>query len=244
MGNPGDAVQRLSPLHYKQIALKASMREYDGWLRAEDYGESAEREAEKALGHVGICDISPLEKLDIKGSNIDAFLEDMLTPKGVPRIPSEVSPLPGAPDGTAYACRLTKEHALVVGRPKQQELSRSPLDVPGFAPTNRCYLTNVTSVLAGLNVLGPSSTELLGELTQLDLSSHGRQARWCAEAGFAKVRSIIVRTDASSFDLFFGRDYAEYVWDELIHLGKSYSISPFGVAAYRLIRERKKETVR
>ena len=57
-----------------------------------------------------------------------------------------------------------------------------------------------------------------------------------------KVRSIVVRTGATSFDIFFGRDYAEYVWDELIHLGTKYSISPFGVAAYRLIHDQKETT--
>jgi glycine cleavage system aminomethyltransferase T len=191
---------------------------------------------------VGVSDISPVEKLDIKGRDIDAFLERRLTSKGVPRMPSEVSALPGTYDGPAYACRLTKEHAIMIGQPRQQEPIRSPLDAPGFAAADRCYLTNITSVLAGLNVLGPSSTELLKELTQLELSPPRGRAQWCSEGGFVKVRSIVVRTGATSFDIFFGRDYAEYVWDELIHLGTKYSISPFGVAAYRLIHDQKETT--
>jgi glycine cleavage system aminomethyltransferase T len=242
MGNASATVQRLSPLHYKHLALKASMREYDGWLRAENYGAPAEVEAEKALSHVGVCDVSPIEKLDIKGRNIDTFLEHTLASKDVPRMPSDVSALAGTHDGAAYTCRLTKEHAMMIGQPKQQEPIRSPLDAPGFAATDRCYLTNMTSVLAGLNIIGPSSTELLKELTQLDLSSRRERVQWCSEGGLAKVRSIVVRTGATSFDLFFGRDYAEYVWDELIHLGTKYSISPFGVAAYRLIHDQKETT--
>jgi sarcosine oxidase, subunit alpha len=242
MGTTSVAAQRLSPLHYKHLALKATMREYDGWLRPQSYGAPAEVEAEKALRHVGLCDISPVQKLDIKGGNIDVFLEGVLTAKAVPRSASEVSASPGTSDGPAYTCRLTKEHALMVGQPNQQQPIRSPLDAQGFAATGRCYLTSLTSVLAGLNVVGPSSARLLSELTQLDLSSHRERAQWCAEGGFAKVRSIIVRTGSTSFDLFFGRDYAEYMWDELVHLGTKYSISPFGVAAYGLIHERKEAT--
>src|SRR5271154_666114 len=95
MGTTSVAAQKLSPLHYKHLALKATMREYDGWLRPENYGAPAQVEAEKALSHVGVCDISPVQKLDIKGRNIDAFLADVLTSKGVPRVPSDVSTSPG-----------------------------------------------------------------------------------------------------------------------------------------------------
>lgn len=148
--------------------------------------------------------------------------------------PGEVYPLFGAYDSAAYACRLTKEHALIVGQPKRQ-------DIASLAASSRCYLTDLTSVLAGLNIVGPSSVELLMEMTQLDLSSR-QGGRWCSEGGLAKVRAIVVRGGADSFDVFFGRDYAEYVWDELMHLGKRYSLSPFGVEAHRLIHNRKEAT--
>ncbi len=242
MGTTTVATRRLSPLHYKHLALNATMREYDGWLRPEGYGAPAEVEAQKALHHVGLCDISPVKKLDIKGRNIDAFLEGVLSSKGFPRIPGEVSASPEMSDGPTYTCRLTKEHALMIGRPRQQEPVRSPLEALGFPAADRCYLTSVTSTLAGLNIVGASSAPLLSELTQLDLSPHPERGQWCAEGGFAKVRSVVVRTGAASFDLFFGRDYAGYVWDELIHLGTKYSISPFGVAAYRLVHEQKETT--
>jgi glycine cleavage system aminomethyltransferase T len=39
-----------------------------------------------------------------------------------------------------------------------------------------------------------------------------------------------------SFDIFFGRDYAEFLWDTIMETGSKYPITPFGVAARRLIQ--------
>ena len=150
-------------------------------------------------------------------------------------------------------CRLAADHALAVARGVSHAPTRSPLEVSGFpmTTTDHCYLTNVTSVLAGLNVLGPAAPDFLSELAQTDLTARAPTTRnpadisWCAEAGVAGVRAVLVRSDMRarglslpSFDLFFGRDYAEYLWDTVLEIGASYSISPFGSAAHRQIHAR------
>jgi sarcosine oxidase, subunit alpha len=235
----GTGAERLSPLHHKHLELGAKMRVYDGWMQAENYEKTAEAEAKQALLHVGICDISPVPKLDIKGRDIDAFLESALASKDFPRLPSEVSVSPGGEDSRAYACRLTKEHAIMIGGPPQLGQLSSPLDASSITATNGCHLTNVTSVYAGLNIVGPSSTALLTELMEVDVFSNKERVRWCLEGGLAKVRAMVVHAGGDSFDIFFGRDYAEYVWDELVRRGMKYSMVPFGFEAHRLIREAK-----
>lgn len=85
MTTPSTRSLRLSPLHYKQLALGASMREYEGTLRPENYGAPAEVETENALRSVGVCDISPVGKMDVKGRSIDDFLGSVLASNGAPR---------------------------------------------------------------------------------------------------------------------------------------------------------------
>ncbi len=231
--------QRLSPLHQKHLANKATMSEYAGWLQPEKYS-APDVEAENAIRSVGLRDISPLEKLDLKGSNIDPFLDGVL---GVSGPPGAVSICRDKASEFEYVCRLTKNHALAIGQENGHAPTRAPLDVSTYPTVERCYLTRVTSVFAGLNLLGPSAPDLLSELTQLDVTARRSRDGWVAEGGLAKVRAVVIRSDLqskgqniASFDIFFGRDYAEYLWDTIMEVGSKYSIAPFGVAARRLIQ--------
>ena len=230
--------QRLSPLHQKHLANKATMSEYAGWLQPEKYS-TPESEAENALSSVGVCDISPLEKLDIKGANIDSFLRSIMVESGSV---GTVSTSKDKAGGIDYVCRLAKDHALAICRENSHSQTRSPLELSSFPTIERCYLTNVTSVFAGVTLIGPSAPDLLGELMQIDVSPLRSHDRWTAEGGLAKVRAVLVRSDVpwksrnvASFDIFFGRDYAEYLWDTIMETGSRYSITLFGVAARRLI---------
>src|SRR5215831_14394036 len=102
-------LQRLSPLHHEQVALNATLTEVGGWVRPERYG-TPEGEAQSALRSVGVRDISPLEKVDVKGSNLDSFLKGATASVGSPG-----SVLPGRSAGFDYVCRLTEDHALAIG---------------------------------------------------------------------------------------------------------------------------------
>ena len=231
--------QRLSPLHHIHLANKATMTEYAGWLLPEKY-TAPQSEAENALRSVGVCDISSLEKLDIKGANIDFFLKGILGASGPV---GSVSLSREKTSRIDYVCRLAKDHALAICRENSgNSQTRSPLELSGFPSVERCYLTNVTSVFAGVTLLGPSAPDLLGQLTQIDISARSRDG-WCGEGGLARVRAVVVRSELPwksqtipSFEIFFGRDYAEFLWDTIMEMGSKYSITPLGEAARRLIQ--------
>jgi sarcosine oxidase subunit alpha len=246
---------KFTPLFHKHVGLKATMLEYDGWIRPERY-LTPEEEVSKVLKNVGICDISPFGKIDVKGMEIDLLLEKILPQKLIPKQPLEIKVFSSSSESkesssldelfgakVQYVCRLTREHALIIT--SSGIVTSSPLGFSGNVQDfkGRAYLTNVTSVFAGLNLAGPASRQVLSRLAQVNLSPSIFSNLRCAEAGLAKIHAVIVRSDARhanengipSFDLYFGRDYAEYVWDALMDVGQEFDLTPFGVTAHNLI---------
>lgn len=234
-------VSKMTALHRRHVKLGARMGDLDGWMVPRFYS-NAEDELNHVLRSVGICDVSHYGKIDVKGNGLDKFLDQNLTPGGVARRPGEVR-LPGSASerngsdlSLIYVCRLTREHALLVTEPFK---SASVLDVEGVLRIrDGANLTNLSSILAAFTIAGPSSETVLRRLVEVDLSAREVRRPFCLEAGLAKTHSTIVRFDVGpsggvpTFDIYCGRDYAEYVWDGLMEAGHEYDIAPFGLDAH------------
>ncbi len=138
-------------------------------------------------------------------------------------------------DGAAR--RGHKVHALLVTEPLRK--TSSVLDVEElFGSRDGAYLTNLSSILATFTIAGPASENVLRKLVEVDLSARSARKPFCLEAGLAKVHSTIVRLNLGpsgvvpAFDIYCGRDYAEYVWDALLEAGHEYGMAPFGLDAH------------
>lgn len=224
------------------------MSERDGWIMPDSYG-STEDEVRAVTSSVGVCDLSSRGKVDIKGKEIDGLLATVF-PGWTTNGPRDVAPVRDRPAieqvaglSPLYLCRLTVNHALMVSEVDSLGQS-SPLDAR-FGPqpfTGKAYATNVTSNLAVLNLAGPASDMVLRKLVALDVSENGLPNMSCVEGELAKVHALLIREDATysgarlrSFDIYFGREYAEYVWDAILDAGREFRIAPFGFGAHRAI---------
>jgi glycine cleavage system aminomethyltransferase T len=234
-----DASFKLTALYYKHLELGAKMIEVEGWLVAERYTDP-EKEIDAATRSACITDIGIDAKIDVKGRGMDPFLVDLLKTDRIPKQPGQV--VISARDGKwlpiKYACRLASDHSLLIidGPPSLSQ--NSPLNVEPSKIDHDVHLTNVTSVFAGIRLIGPDSLSILKKLSQVDLPNLA-----CAQGGVAKVHALIIRSDARfqgdeiySFDLFFGRDYGEYMWDALIEAGSEFHITPLGAEACKRIQ--------
>src|SRR5437660_11646852 len=76
-------------LHHRHVELGAKMADLDGWILPRFY-RGAEDEFKNVLRSVGICDISHYGKVDVKGTEIDKFMEKNLSPVVIPRKAGEV----------------------------------------------------------------------------------------------------------------------------------------------------------
>ena len=82
---------------------------------------------------------------------------------------------------------------------------------------------------------GPSRSELLSKLSELDASPAAFPNLHCAQTRCAEIHGTLIRVDLGSlpsYDLYFSREFGEYMWEAIFHAGEEC-----GVAADR-IRDR------
>jgi len=94
-----------------------------------------------------------------------------------------------------------------------------------------CDLSHIHDPLspnARFLIAGPSARALLGKLTSLNLD------RTPAQGPVAHVRSMLMRHEIG-FLLMPPRDYAESVWEALLHAGEEFHVTAFGLEALRML---------
>jgi sarcosine oxidase subunit alpha len=229
-------------LHYKHLALGAAMVDDSGWQRPEQYGSLAE-EVRAVQASVGMCDISPVGKLDLKGEEISPTLERLLSAPALPPIGCVQRAVLQDANSVAgiegVCCRLGSNHVLLLTEPGALATAEQTL-LQHVQATNGCvHLTNLTSALAAVQLVGPYSYALLRKLTALDLSPSRFPDLTCAQGEVAKIHALVVRADIGSeptYEIYCGREFGEYLWDTLKDAGQEFNAAPFGVAAQRRLR--------
>jgi len=187
------------------------MAEYHGWRIAAAFG-SEQEEAALVRQEAGLSDVSWMTKLDLKGSGLDA--------------------LPALSE-RARSWILGPSHLLVTCDPESRE------DVfPVISSCSGVWVTDVTSVFAQFLLAGPASRDILRKSTSLNISENALPDSGCGQAAVAHVRTIILRRDLGplpAFHLLVSREYGESVWDSLLHAGREFRITQFGMKALEIL---------
>jgi glycine cleavage system aminomethyltransferase T len=140
--------------------------------------------------------------------------------------------------------RLAPLHMLVTSDPSIGEAVMAGLRSLGVASADLSlpppvYITDVTPVYAQFLLAGPRSRDVLGRLTSLNVSDGALPDRLCGQSRFAHVRAIVLRKDVSgmpAYHLLVSREYGESIWDSVLHAGREFKISPFGLQAQQLLQ--------
>ena len=88
------------------------------------------------------------------------------------------------------------------------------------------HLHDPLSPYARFLIAGPNTRAVLSKLTSLNLDLTK------AYGSVAHVRSLVTRHELG-FLLMIPRDYAESVWESLLHAGEEFHITVFGLEASR-----------
>ena len=224
---------KLTAMHHQHLSLRGVMADYDGWQRPSQY-TSVERELETVRKAGGLCDISPLGKLYIQGSDIDALLQSVFPEASSLEINGATVSVLSGQDGhmaRVVVCRFSGDEVFISTTSDTVSLVAQAVNehLAGCA-----HMVNMTSNYAAIKVAGPLSARLLAKMTDLDISSFVFPDLTCAQCQIAEVYSIIVRWDQGgvpSYDVCFGREFGEYMWEALLGAGQEYGIAPFGVEA-------------
>ena len=232
-------------LHHQHLALGAAMVGDGGWRRPERY-RPAEEELKAVREGVGLCDISPVGKLDLKGKQIAPVFESLFSLRDLPqigRVKRMTLSHPDSASGTEVSCcRLVNDHVLLLTEPGALAEVEQALTHLVQATDDCAHLTNLTSALAAVQLVGRTSRELLQKLTAFDLSPRRFVDLTCAQGGVAKVHALVARADLGpqlAYEIYCGREFGEYLWDTLRDAGQEFGAVPFGVATQRVLRMEK-----
>jgi heterotetrameric sarcosine oxidase gamma subunit len=119
------------------------------------------------------------------------------------------------------AWHLSPGHFLVTCPPPNREAL-----ITSLPPA---YVTDVTSVYAQFLIVGPRSRDILRKLTSLNVAALRHLD--CGQAAVAHVNAIVLRNDFAglpAFQILVSREYAESVWEAILHSGHEFHAAPCG----------------
>lgn len=216
------------------------------WVRPDHYGDPA-AEVEAVRNRVGIIDVSPLGKIDLRGSDIPKLLEFVYVNKWSKLDVGKVRyGIMCAEDGVilddGVTGRLGPQHYMMTTTSGGAGRVWNWLDdwLQTSFPTWDIKMTAVTDGYTSINVAGPKSRQLVSRLTNIDLSPN--------VFGYMQVRNGIVAgvpdcflwrigfTGELSYEIHIPSTYGLWVWQRLLTKGKDLNVTPFGIEAQRILR--------
>jgi sarcosine oxidase subunit alpha len=217
------------------------------WVRPDHYGDPAAEAMDVRRG-VGVIDVTPIGKLDLRGPDVTKLLNLVYVNKWskleVGRVRYGVM---CGEDGVVIddgvTARLADEQYLMTTTSSGAAATWAWLEswLQTERPDWQVHVTPVTTSYASMNVAGPRSRELLGRVVgdvALDPVAfpymHVRTGRVAGVDACVLLR--IGFTGELSFELHVPAGYGLHVWETLLEDGCDLGVRPFGVEAQRILR--------
>jgi len=217
------------------------------WIRPDHYGDPA-AEARAVRERVGIIDVTPIGKLDLRGPDVPKLLNLLYVNRwsklGIGRVRYGVM---CGEDGVVVddgvTARLGQDHYLMSttssGAAAVWEWVERWLQIehPGW----RVHVTPVTTAYASINVAGPRSRELLRRVSpQVDVAADAFPYMHVRTGRVAEVDDCVLLrigfTGELSYEVHVPAGYGLHVWERLLECGADLGVRPFGVEAQRILR--------
>ena len=245
-GPPSDPV-RYSPMQPWHESHGAVPLIAGAWIRPDRYFDAAS-EARNVRENVGIIDVTPIGKLDLRGPDVPRLLNMLYVNKWskleIGRVRYGVM---CAEDGVVLddgvTGRLGTEHYLMSttssGAATVWEWVENWLQTEH--PDWQVHVTPVTTAYASINVAGPKSRQLIERVTDgVDLSNEAFPYMHVRTGSVAGVdNSVLWRigfTGELSYELHVPAAYGLHVWETLLAEGSDLGAAAFGVEAQRILR--------
>jgi sarcosine oxidase subunit alpha len=237
---------RYSPMHDWHVAHGARPLVAGAWIRPDHYGDPV-AEVRTVREGVGIIDVTPIGKLELRGPDVPQLLELLYVNKWQRLDEGRVRyGVMCTEDGVVFDDGVTghlgPDHYLMsttsTGAAAVWEWAENWLQTAH--PEWQVHCVPVTTSYASINCAGPRSRELLARLADLDLDPEAfgyMNVRTGTVAGVADV--VVWRigfTGELSYELHVPAGYGQHVWDALMEAGADLGIRAFGVEAQRILR--------
>lgn len=216
------------------------------WIRPEHYGDP-EREVRAVREGVGIIDVSPIGKIDLRGPDVPKLLEFAYVNRwsklaigkvryGVMCAEDGVildDGVTGHLDADHYMMSTTSGGAGTIWNWLDEWLQTEFRDWD-------VHITAMTDGYASINVAGPRSRDLVSRVTDIDLSPDAFPYMEVRTGTVAGVPDCFVWrigfTGELSYEIHIPAAHGLEVWEALLDIGSAFGVRPFGVEAQRILR--------
>ncbi len=245
---------RKSPMHSWHERNNAVFVDAGVWLRPRYYKqgneglfEASKREAKNVRQNVGVCDVTTLGKIDVKGPDAAEFLNRVYTnawlklPVGKARYGVMLRE-DGIvmDDGTTTRISENHYHMTTTTAQAANVLSHLEYYLQLVWPELNVNVVSTTEQWAGAAIAGPNSRKLLMKLfPNSDVSNEGLPFMGYKEADLFGVPAKIYRISFSgelAYEINVESDNGYFMWEKIMEVGKEFQIQPYGTEALSTLR--------
>jgi len=245
---------RKSPMHSWHEKNNAIFVDAGLWVRPRYYKqekeslhEASKREALNVRNNVGICDVTSLGKIDIKGTDSSEFLNRIYTnawkklPIGKARYGVMLRE-----DGIVFddgtTTRISENHFHMTTTTAQAAnvLAHLEFYLQVVWPELDVNVLSTTEQWAGAALAGPNSRNLLSKIfPNTNVSNEALPFMGYKESNLFGVPTRIFRISFSgelAYEINVESGYGIFMWEKIIELGKEMNIEPYGTEALSTLR--------
>ena len=245
---------RLTPMHNWHIKNNAVFVDAGAWKRPRYYKignenmlEAANREAKNVRDKVGICDVTTLGKIDVKGPDAAEFLNRVYTnawmklPIGKARYGVMLREDGMVmDDGTTTRISENHYHMTTTTAQAANVLSHLEYYLQIVWPELNVNVLSTTEQWAGAALAGPKSRDVLAKLfPNLNVSNESLPFMGFTEGDLFGVPARIFRISFSgelAYEINVKSDHGLFMWEKIMENGKEFGIQPYGTEALSTLR--------
>ncbi len=245
---------RKTPMHHWHEKNNAVWVDAGAWKRPRYYKrgnenlfEASKREAKNVRDHVGVCDVTTLGKIDIKGPDAAEFLNRVYTnawlklPVGKARYGVMLRE-DGIvmDDGTTTRISENHYHMTTTTAQAANVLSHLEYYLQIVWPELNVNVVSTTEQWAGAAIAGPKSRDLLSKLfPKIDVSNEALPFMGYVEGDLFGVKARIFRISFSgelAYEINVESDFGLFMWEKIIEIGEEFNVQPYGTEALSTLR--------
>jgi len=245
---------RKSPMHTWHEKNNAVFVDAGVWLRPRYYKQGNEnlfdgskREAKNVRQNVGVCDVTTLGKIDIKGPDAAELLNRVYTnawlklPIGKARYGVMLRE-DGIvmDDGTTTRISEYHYHMTTTTAQAANVLSHLEYYLQLVWPELNVNVVSTTEQWAGAAIAGPKSRDVLQKLfPDLNVSNEGLPFMGYMEGNLFGINARIYRISFSgelAYEINVESDNGNFMWEKIMEIGKEFNIQPYGTEALSTLR--------
>ena len=239
MTDQAEATTHETPLHDRHVAVGARLIEFGGWLMPVQYSGILD-EHRAVRERAGLFDLSHMGELFVEGPEAGKGLAAALV-SNPPALAvgrahySMICAEDGGIIDDLIVYRLAEERFLVVANASNAHIVSDALveRLHGF----KAVLDDRSLAMALCAVQGPRSVDIVGPLTDVDLSALRYYA--IAEGHLAGIQALVARTGYTGedgFEVFVDTSSTERLWDALLAAVRAADGGPVGLGARDTLR--------